>query len=122
MHGLLEIADSSVNRTLITLGTGLLPLLFHFLFVNMKFSMLRKKERLAPDARDRLERHVLHQLRIADGPTTRVTSSSTNVGESAIPVRRGDEENAVEEETDDAIRPRWVVAQYHLVHMEQVRD
>ena len=117
MYGLLELANGPVNTTLVTLGTGLLPLLFHFLFVNMKFSMLKKKKGLGEDARQRLETHVLRQLDkglTIDGP-------EASIGESVIPVDKRDEESEEEDDEmdhDKENNPKWwMVGQYHLTQI-----
>ena len=104
MYGLWELANGSVNKTLVALGTGLLPLLFHFLFVNMKFSMLRRKEHLSAGARERLQRHVLRQLE----PETTSKTIATSAGDDAA--------NSMERERNnlEGNSSRWVVAQYHL--------
>ena len=104
MYGLWELANGSVNKTLVALGTGLLPLLFHFLFVNMKFSMLRRKEHFSAGARERLQRHVLRQLE----PETTSITIATSAGDDAA--------NSMERQGNnlEGNSSRWVMAQYHL--------
>ena len=126
MYGLLELAKGPVNTTLVTLGTGLLPLLFHFLFVNMKFSMLKKKKGLGEDARQRLETHVLRQLRQLDQVSTK-DGPEASAGESVIPVDKRDEEIREEEEAEDdeeeEKNPKWwMVGQYHLTQIGEASN
>jgi len=129
MYGLLAIVDGSVNRTLITLGTGLMPLLFHFLFINMRFSMLKKKEHLAEEKRERLERWIRRQLgrprwtgkirrRNGEEAAVQVQASVIHIEKEEDREREGEEEEEEDEDRDSEME-WWTVANYHLLRLTQ---
>merc|ERR1719378_1244311 len=97
----------------------------------MKFSMVRRKEPLSADARERLRRFILRQIDAVQGSSSSssVRPSEGREGDSAIPIEGNqeaqeeeEEEEEEEEDGDEETRtrrgPRWNVVKYHLLQIQ----
>ena len=86
--------------------------------------MLKKKEHLSEEKREKLRRYILHQLRRQypkEKPWNRYNCNETavNVEDSAIRIETEEDEDREEEENgmDDRKVDWWTVANFHLLRL-----